>query len=68
VRQVESFFYPNAEQVLYHYTGIAGLMGIVDSRAIWASHAYYLNDSKEILHAVDVLELVGLEGIESAPR
>jgi hypothetical protein len=55
VRQVESFFYPNAEQVLYHYTGIAGLMGIVDSRAIWASHAYYLNDSKEILHAVDVL-------------
>jgi hypothetical protein len=30
-------------------------LGIVDSRAVWASHIYYLNDSKEILHACEVL-------------
>jgi Protein of unknown function (DUF2971) len=55
MRQVDSLFLPTADRVLYHYTGIRGLLGIVDSRAIWASHVYYLNDSKEILHACDVL-------------
>lgn len=55
MRQVDSLFLPTADRVLYHYTGIGGLLGIVDSRAIWASRIYYLNDSKEILHACDVL-------------
>ena len=55
MRQVDSFFSPTADRTLYHYTGIRGLLGIVDSRAVWASHIYYLNDSKEILHACEVL-------------
>lgn len=55
MRQVDSFFSPTADRTLYHYTGIGGLLGIVDSRAVWASHIYYLNDSKEILHACEVL-------------
>lgn len=55
MRQVDSFFSPTVDQTLYHYTGIGGLLGIVDSRVIWASHVYYLNDSKEILHACEVL-------------
>ncbi len=55
MRQVDSFFSPTADRTLYHYTGIRGLLGIVDSRADWASHIYYLNDSKEILHACEVL-------------
>lgn len=56
MRQVDSFFSPTADRTLYHYTGIRGLLGIVDSRAVWASHIYYLNDSKEILHACEVLD------------
>ena len=55
MRQVDSFFSPTADRTLYHYTGIRGLLSIVDSRAVWASHIYYLNDSKEILHACEVL-------------
>lgn len=55
MREVDSFFSPTADRVLYHYTGIRGLLGIVDSRSVWASHIYYLNDSKEILHACEVL-------------
>lgn len=55
MRQVDSFFSPTADRTLYHYTGIRGLLGIVDSRVVWASHIYYLNDSKEILHACEVL-------------
>jgi DUF2971 family protein len=55
VRQIDSFFSPTADRTLYHYTGVRGLLGIVDSRTVWASHIYYLNDSKEVLHACDVL-------------
>lgn len=55
MRQIDSFFSPTADRTLYHYTGIRSLLGIVDSRAVWASHIYYLNDSKEILHACEVL-------------
>lgn len=33
---------------LYHYTSLAGLMGIVSSKAIWASEIKYLNDADEL--------------------
>jgi hypothetical protein len=58
MRQLDEFFSPTADRTLYHYTGIGGLLGIVRSRTIWASHIYYLNDSKEILHACEVLDSV----------
>lgn len=53
MRQVKDFFQPAADRTLYHYTSISGLMGMVADRAVWAGHAYYLNDTKEIVHAVD---------------
>jgi hypothetical protein len=34
--------------VLYHYTDANGLLGILQSRKLWASDVMYLNDSKEI--------------------
>ena len=40
---------------LYHYTGIAGLKGIVESQTLWATHYKYLNDSEEIIHFRDRL-------------
>jgi len=58
MRQVDDYFSQKPNRTLYHYTGIGGLLGIVESRRVWASHAYYLNDSKEILHACDVLSKV----------
>lgn len=58
MRKVDDFFFPTASTTLYHYTGIGGLLGIVETGKIWASHAYYLNDSKEILHACEVLSAV----------
>jgi hypothetical protein len=30
---------------LYHYTGIHGLKGIVESQTLWATHYKYLNDA-----------------------
>lgn len=37
--------------VLYHYTNQAGLLGILKSRAVWATHTQYLNDRSEYSHA-----------------
>lgn len=47
---------------LYHYTSQAGLQGIVNSGVIWATNILYLNDSKELLNAIDVARW-GLEHI-----
>lgn len=35
------------EGLLYHYTDQKGLLGILDSKSIWATHVRYLNDSSE---------------------
>lgn len=35
---------------LFHYTNAKGLIGIVESQSIWATHYAYLNDSEEIRH------------------
>ena len=33
---------------LYHYTGIHGLKGIIESQTLWATHYKYLNDAEEV--------------------
>lgn len=35
---------------LFHYTNAKGLIGIIESQSIWATHYAYLNDSEEIRH------------------
>jgi Protein of unknown function (DUF2971) len=40
---------------LYHYTGQAGLLGIIRDKQIWATHTQYLNDTREYLHALDLV-------------
>lgn len=56
MRQIETFFYRQVPTALYHYTGISGLLGMARSKSVWASNAYYLNDSREVVHACDVLD------------
>ena len=33
---------------VFHYTGIGGLTGILESQTLWATHAAFLNDGAEI--------------------
>lgn len=40
---------------VYHYTTQMGFMGILNNREIWATHTQYLNDSREFLHAIDLV-------------
>lgn len=39
--------------MLYHYTTQSGILGIVESSGIWATHALFLNDSSEFSHGLD---------------
>jgi hypothetical protein len=49
-------FTDSAGKPLYHYTSLSSLIGIAKNRELWASHVYYLNDSKEIIHACELLD------------
>lgn len=44
-----SVLYPE----LMHYTNTAGLTGILASGCVWATHAAFLNDAKEMKHFFD---------------
>jgi hypothetical protein len=45
--------------VLYHYTDVAGLIGICSSRSLWATNLRFMNDARELAHSrklmIDVL-------------
>jgi hypothetical protein len=41
---------------LYHYTNAAGLLGIVGSNRLWATHTAYLNDKLEVKYAADLID------------
>jgi hypothetical protein len=41
---------------LFHYTTMKGLLGIIQSGTIYASHIQYLNDSVEFTHAIERIQ------------
>jgi len=42
---------PSPGRLLYHYTGPAGLLGILDRRCLFASDVWLLNDASEVRYA-----------------
>lgn len=38
--------------MLYHYTSLEGLLGIVSSQSLWGTHTSFLNDSSEFFHGL----------------
>jgi hypothetical protein len=53
---------------LYHYTNVAGLLGIIQSDTLWATHSSYLNDPSEIVHAHALIQLAIKDRLEIAQR
>lgn len=41
-----------APDLLYHFTSSEGLVGILRSRSLWASHALSLNDASEVSYGI----------------
>jgi hypothetical protein len=42
------------EGLLYHYTTHGGLLGIAETKSIWATNIHYLNDAQEYRYAAEV--------------
>lgn len=42
--------------LIYHYTTVAGLKGILDSNEVWLTDYSYLNDAKELNHGLELFE------------
>jgi hypothetical protein len=53
---VKEHLYRQPPDILYHYTTQPGLLGIIRTQEIWASHTQYLNDAREFRHAIAVVE------------
>ena len=51
--------------VIYHYTSVAGLMGIAESASLWLTDFAYLNDAREIQHGLRSAEEVLQEIMDS---
>ncbi len=60
MRDIDDLIGPQLTVDLHHYTSVAGLYGVASTRQLWASNAYYLNDSSEILGAVDLTKVVAM--------
>jgi hypothetical protein len=46
------------ENLLYHYTGAEGLYGIASSKSLRATDFRYLNDTREVTYAYDLMHQV----------
>ncbi len=53
----EKLYADTPKETLYHYTTFAGLLGIINSRVLWASDIRYMNDSAELKHTADLIQV-----------
>jgi hypothetical protein len=61
----------NPPRTLYHYTDASGALGILSKGQIWASDAFFLNDTSELQYGLDILHDVWTEvrkGVETAKK
>jgi hypothetical protein len=58
MRTIDEILNTNPDRILYHYSSLDGLLGIVRSKSLWASNIYYFNDASEITYASDILKKV----------
>jgi hypothetical protein len=56
VAHARQVFEEDPPPILYHYTTQAGLLGIFQTREIWATHTQYLNDVHEFRHALKIYD------------
>ena len=43
-----------SNDLLWHYTTPEGLIGIIESNCLWATDVFYLNDSAEFMHGINI--------------
>lgn len=55
ILEFADFGEPEVPEILYHYTGPEGIIGIVESSRFWATNIHFLSDIKEFEYALDGL-------------
>ncbi|CAM3915745.1 hypothetical protein VA7868_03325 [Vibrio aerogenes CECT 7868] len=61
---VQQLFSDTPRSTLYHYTTLGGLLGIVQSKVLWASDVRYMNDAAELHHTLGLLKQTIQERIQ----
>ena len=54
-----------SNDLLWHYTTPEGLTGIIESNSLWATDVFYLNDSAEFIHGIDIARKIIKQKISS---
>lgn len=54
MHSIESHYALRPTAPLFHYTSAEGLCGIIEKRALWATHIRFLNDAREFHHAAEL--------------
>lgn len=49
---------PDSPQILFHYTTASGLLGIISTRKLWATHARFLNDATELQYGITLIRFI----------
>lgn len=53
---------------IYHYTSIEGFFGIVKSKGLWLSDYSYLNDKRELVHGIELIQDITTELLKNETR
>jgi len=53
--ELAAFISESPPRIIYHYTDINGLLGMISTGKIWATHSARLNDSSEYHHGIKVV-------------
>ena len=51
-----SLFSQASHEIIYHYTNLSGLLGITDTKTLWASDIRCMNDAAELLHFATLIK------------
>jgi len=54
-----------SNDLLWHYTTPEGLTGIIESSSLWATDVFYLNDSAEFMHGINIARKIIKQKISS---
>ncbi|MHB8870426.1 MAG: DUF2971 domain-containing protein [Thermoleophilia bacterium] len=58
---------PEPPELIYHYTSAEGVLGILSSGELWATHVGHMNDSSELRYGLDLV-LGRLAALDLAKR
>lgn len=60
------YLIPKDEDLIFHYTNISAMMGIVTGKKLWATNLNYMNDASELRHGLRLLHQLVDEQLQSS--